>query len=64
MTNKSFIPNLETRTQSVASVARWREASRKLDLVTLKFDELIAIIEADLRHQSLERLQSQNDSSQ
>ena len=54
MNNQSCIPDLETRTKSVA---RWREACRKLDLVTLKFDELIAIIEADLRHQSLERLQ-------
>jgi hypothetical protein len=33
-----------------------------LDLVTLKFDELIAIIEADLRHQSLERLQGTSKS--
>jgi hypothetical protein len=61
MTNKSCIPDLETRTQSVA---RWREACRKLELVTLKFDELIAMIEADLRHQSLERLQSQSWSRQ
>ena len=59
MTNQSCIPDLETRTQSVA---RWREACRKLDLVTLKFDELIAMIEADLRHQSLQRLQSQSES--
>ena len=61
MTNFSCIPDLETRTQSVA---RWREACRKLDLVTLKFDELIAMIEADLRHQSLQRLQSQSGSRQ
>jgi hypothetical protein len=61
MTNKSCIPDLEMRTQSVA---RWREACRKLDLVTLKFDELIAMIEADLRHQSLARLQSQSDSKE
>lgn len=57
MTNESYIPDLETRTQSVV---RWRSACRKLDLVTLKFDELIAMVEADLRHQSLERLHSQN----
>ena len=61
MTSKSCIPDLKTRTQSVA---RWREACRKLDLVTLKFDELIAMIEADLRHQSLERLQNQSESRQ
>jgi hypothetical protein len=29
--------------------------------VTLKLDELIAMIEADLRHQSLERLQNQSE---
>jgi hypothetical protein len=61
MTDQSCIPDLQTRTQSIA---RWREVCRKLDLVTLKFDQLIAIIEVDLRHQSLERLhhQSQSDS--
>jgi hypothetical protein len=59
MTNQSYIPDLETRTQSVA---RWREACRKLDLVTLKFDELLAMIEADLRRQSLERLQNKIES--
>jgi hypothetical protein len=59
MTDQSCIPDLETRTQSVA---RWREACRQLDLVTLKFDELIARIEADLRHQNLERLQSTSES--
>jgi hypothetical protein len=59
MTNQSCIPDLETRTKSVA---KWREACRKLDLVTLKFDELIAMIETDLRHQSLERLQGKSES--
>ena len=61
MADQSCIPDLQTRTQSIA---RWREVCRKLDLVTLKFDQLIAIIEVDLRHQSLERLhhQSQSDS--
>jgi hypothetical protein len=43
-------------------MARWREACRKLDLVTLKFDQLIAMIEADLRHQSLEQLHHQSQS--
>jgi hypothetical protein len=61
MTNKPYIPDLETRTQSIV---RWREACRKLDLVTLKFDELIAMIEADLRHQSLGRLQGKNESKE
>ncbi len=51
----SDIPEQKVRTKSVA---KWREACRKLDLVTLKFDELIAMIEVDLRHQSLERLQN------
>ena len=40
MTNKSYIPDLETRSKNVT---QWREACRKLDLVTLKFDELIAL---------------------
>jgi hypothetical protein len=40
MTDKSCIPDLQTRTQSIA---RWREVCRKVDLVTLKFDELIAM---------------------
>ncbi|CCQ53455.1 MULTISPECIES: hypothetical protein [Crocosphaera] len=59
MTNKSYIPDLETRSKNVT---QWREACRKLDLVTLKFDELIAIIEADLRQQKLEKLQNTNKS--
>ncbi|MEA5534910.1 hypothetical protein [Crocosphaera sp. XPORK-15E] len=61
MTNQSCIPGLETRTKSVN---KWREACRKLDLVTLKFDELIAMIETDLRHQSLERLQDKQGKSE
>ncbi|WP_287684606.1 MULTISPECIES: hypothetical protein [unclassified Microcystis] len=59
MTDKSCIPDLQTRTQSIA---RWREVCRKVDLVTLKFDELIAMIEVDLRHQSLERLHNRSES--
>ena len=59
MTNKSYIPDLETTSKNVT---QWREACRKLDLVTLKFDELIAIIEADLRQQKLEKLQNTNKS--
>ena len=59
MTNKSYIPDLETRSKNVT---QWREACRKLDLVSLKFDELIAIIEADLRQQKIEKLQNTNKS--
>jgi len=59
MTEQSCIPDLQTRTQSIP---RWREAYRKLDLVTLKFDQLIATIKADLRHQNLERLHKQSQS--
>ncbi|MDJ0578386.1 hypothetical protein [Crocosphaera sp.] len=59
MTNKSCVPDLETRSKNVT---QWREACRKLDLVTLKFDELIAMIEADLRQQKLEKLQNKNKS--
>ncbi len=59
MTNKSCVPDLETRSKNVT---QWREACRKLDLVTLKFDELIAMIEADLRQKKLEKLQNKNKS--
>ncbi|MGK7878551.1 MAG: hypothetical protein AB4060_00375 [Crocosphaera sp.] len=59
MTNKSCVPDLETRSKNVT---QWREACRKLDLVTLKFDELIAMIEADVRQQKLEKLQNKNKS--
>ena len=59
MTEQYCIPDRQTRTQSIV---RQREACRKLDLVTLKFDQLIAMIEADLRHQSLEQLHNQSQS--
>jgi hypothetical protein len=59
MTEQSCIPDQQTRTQSIA---RWRETCRKLDLVTLKFDQLITTIKANLRHQSLEQLHNQNQS--
>ncbi|NCR41237.1 MAG: hypothetical protein GPJ21_16085 [Microcystis aeruginosa W13-11] len=59
MADQSCIPDLQTRTQSIA---RWREVCRELDLVTLKFDELIAMIEVDLRQQSLERLHNRSES--
>ena len=59
MTEQSCIPDRQTRTQSIA---RWREACRKLDWVTLNFDQLIAMIEADLHHQNLEQLHNQNQS--
>ncbi|MGK7884279.1 MAG: hypothetical protein AB4057_06560 [Crocosphaera sp.] len=59
MTNKSCVPDLEKRSKNVT---KWREACIKLDLVTLNFDELIAIIEADLRQKKLEKLQNKNKS--
>lgn len=59
MTEQSRIPDRQTRTQSIA---RWRETCRTLELVTLKFNQLIATIEADLPHQSLEQLHNQNQS--
>ena len=57
MTQKPRIPDPETRARSVA---RMREACRKLDLVTVQLDELIAMVEADLRRQRLARVQSKS----
>ncbi len=57
MTQKPRIPDPETR---VRSVARMREACRKLDLVTVQLDELIAMVEADLRRQRLARVQGKS----
>jgi len=39
-------------------VEQMRESNRQLDLVTLALDELLAIVDADLRHQRRTRLQS------
>ncbi len=54
MTHQPKIPDPETRKREVE---RLRENNRQLDLVTLALDELIAMVEADLRRQRRERLE-------
>ncbi|ACK70930.1 hypothetical protein PCC7424_2513 [Gloeothece citriformis PCC 7424] len=54
MTQEPRIPDAETRARNVA---RMREAGRQMDLVNLQLDELIAMIEADLRVQKRARLE-------
>lgn len=53
MTQQPRIPDLETRQRNVV---RMREACRMLDAVTLKLDEVLAMLEADNRRQRQERL--------
>lgn len=47
------VPNEEARKLSLEGL---RESNRQLDLLNLQLDELIAIIETDLRKQKRERL--------
>lgn len=54
MTQQPQIPDIETRQRSVE---RLRESNRQLELVTLALDELLAMVESDLRHQRRERLE-------
>ncbi len=54
MTQFSSIPDPAARAKSIAM---WRDACKQLDVVTLQLDELIAMIEKDLRSQRLQRLQ-------
>ena len=54
MIDSSKIADSETRKRSLAKL---RENNRQLEIVTLAFDELIAMVEADLRSQRRERLQ-------
>jgi acetolactate synthase regulatory subunit len=53
MTQQRQVPNQEARKLSLEGL---RESNRQLDLLNLQLDELIAIIEADLRKQKRERL--------
>jgi hypothetical protein len=53
MNDRSNIPDAETRARSIANL---REAGRKLDLLTLDLDEIIAILDKDLRKQRRARL--------
>ena len=54
MIDSSKIADSETRKRSLAKL---RENNRQLEIVTLAFDELIAMVEADLRSQRRELLQ-------
>jgi hypothetical protein len=53
------IPSLETRKREVNQL---RECTRQLDLFILSLDELIAMVEVDLRYQQRERLESKSKS--
>lgn len=54
MNEQPKIPDAETRKREVE---RLRESNRQLELVTLALDELIAMVEADLRRQRRQRLE-------
>lgn len=55
MSDRQNIPDLETRMQEVRGL---RASNRQLELATIALDELIAMVEADLRHQRRSRLES------
>jgi len=50
MNSQAKIPAPETRARSVANL---REVCRRLDAVTIKLDEVIAQLEADIRNSPL-----------
>jgi hypothetical protein len=54
MTERFPIPDAETRRKEVE---RLREGNRQLELFNLELDELIAMVEVDLRRQRRERLE-------
>jgi hypothetical protein len=53
MNHQLRIPDAETRARSIANL---REAGKMLDLWTLKLDEIIAILDKDLREKRCARL--------
>ena len=57
MIEKPSIPDAETRKREVEGL---RESNRRLELVTLALDELMAMVEADLRRQRRERLENKH----
>jgi hypothetical protein len=59
MKDQLKIPDPETRARSIANL---REAGRMLDLLTLDLDEIIAILDKDLREQRRTRLLSRSSS--
>jgi hypothetical protein len=59
MNDQLRIPDSETRARSIANL---KEAGRMLDLLTLDLDEIIAILDKDLREQRRARLMSRSNS--
>ena len=53
------IPDPETRARSISNL---REAGRLLDLWTLELDEVIAVLDKDLREQRRARLMYRSNS--
>lgn len=60
MNEQSKIPDEQTRKRNVELL---RESQRQLELFEIKLDELIAMTEAEIRRQKLERLQGKYKSS-
>lgn len=54
MTQPSSIPDAETRKREVQQL---RSSNRQLELAALALDEVLAMAEADLRHQRRRRLE-------
>jgi hypothetical protein len=59
MNDQLRIPDPETRARSIANL---KEAGRMLDLLTLDLDEIIAILDKDLREQRRARMLSRSNS--
>ena len=59
MSDKLRIPDAETRARSIANL---REAGRMLDLLTLELDDVIALLDRDLRDQRRARLMRKSNS--
>jgi hypothetical protein len=60
MTNQPQIPDPQTRKRLVEQL---RECSRNIEIWTLELDELLAVLEADLRKQRKARLQKRSTTS-
>jgi hypothetical protein len=57
MTEQLRIPDEDTRKREIEQI---RASNRMLDELNLAFDELLAMIEADLREQRRKRLQAKS----
>ena len=58
MINSNRLVDSETRKQSIAKL---RESNRQLELVALAFDDLIAMLEVDIRRQRRQRLEKKQE---